>query len=134
MKPAIQKTAIVKNSQIGDNTKIWEFANIYECKIGFNCNIGSYVEIQSNATIGSNVTISSHSFICSLVHIEDDVFIGHGVMTINDINPPSYKKTGNKNQYSPFWGAYGSNGYGRYGTENGPTSGVGGCIIILELG
>ena len=99
MKPAIQKTAIVKNSQIGDNTKIWEFANIYECKIGFNCNIGSYVEIQSNATIGSNVTISSHSFICSLVHIEDDVFIGHGVMTINDINPPSYKKTGNKNQW-----------------------------------
>ena len=43
-------------------------------------------------------------------------------------------KSNNKNQYSPFWGAYGSNGYGRYGTENGPTSGVGGCIIILELG
>ena len=99
MKPSIQKTAIVKNAQIGDDTKIWEFANIYECKIGFNCNIGSYVEIQSNATIGSNVTISSHSFICSLVHIEDDVFIGHGVMTINDINPPSYKKTGKKNQW-----------------------------------
>ena len=43
-------------------------------------------------------------------------------------------RTNNKNQYSPFWGAYGSNGYGRYGTTEGPTSGVGGCIIILELG
>ena len=99
MKKFISKTAIVKDSNIGDGTKIWEFANIYGCQIGINCNIGSYVEIQSNVTIGSNVTISSHSFICSLVNIEEDVFIGHGVMTINDIKPPSFKKTGNKNQW-----------------------------------
>ena len=91
-----RSTAIIKNSQIGDGTKIWEFANLYGCKIGNNCNIGSYVEIQSDAIIGSNVTVSSHSFICSLVSVEDDVFIGHGVMTINDLKPPSFKRTGGK--------------------------------------
>ena len=65
-------------------------------EIGRNCNIGSFVEIQDNAKIGNNVTISSHSFICSLVKVQDDVFIGHGIVTINDINPPSFKRTGSK--------------------------------------
>jgi len=95
----ICKTAIVKESSIGDNTNIWEFVNIYNAIIGRSSNIGSYVEIQSHADIGNNVTISSHSFICSLVKVEDDVFIGHGVMTINDINPPSFKRTGKKNEW-----------------------------------
>jgi len=94
----ISKTAIVKDSEIGENTDIYEFANVYGAIIGDNCKIGSYVEVQNNVRIGNNVTISSHSFICSLVEIEDDVFIGHGVMTINDIHPPSFLKTGsNKN-------------------------------------
>lgn len=92
----ISKTAIVKDSEIGDNTNIYEFANVYGCKIGDNCKIGSYVEVQNNVRIGNNVTISSHSFICYLVIIEDDVFIAHGVMTINDIYPPSFRKTGSK--------------------------------------
>ena len=96
MKNFISDTAIVKNSNIGKDTKIWEFANIYGCKIGKNCNIGSYVEITDDVSIGDNVTVSSHSFICSLVKIENDVFIGHGVMTINDLHPPSYKRTGTK--------------------------------------
>ena len=89
-------SAIIKNSDVGKRSKIWEFANIYDCIIGENCNIGSFVEIQGNVIIGNNVTISSHSFICSMVKIEDDVFIGHGVMTINDIKPPSFKRTGSK--------------------------------------
>ena len=92
----ISKTAIIKESRIGKGTNIWEFANIYGCKIGNNCNIGSYVELQSDVTIGNNVIISSHSFICSLVTIEDDVFIGHGVMTTNDLHPPSFRRTGSK--------------------------------------
>jgi len=96
MNTMISKTAIVNDSKIGDKTKIWEYANVYGCDIGKNCNIGSYVEIQSSVRIGNNVTISSHSFICSLVIIEDDVFVGHGVMTINDIYPPSFKRTGSK--------------------------------------
>jgi acetyltransferase-like isoleucine patch superfamily enzyme len=99
MNPSIQKTANVKNSQIGEGTKIWEFANIYGCEIGENCNIGSYVEIQSEVKVGNDVTISSHSFVCSLVSIEDDVFIGHGVMTINDVKPPSFKRTGSNEHW-----------------------------------
>ena len=93
------KTAIIKNSNIGKGTQIWEFANIYGCEIGKDCNIGSYVEIQNNVKIGNNVTISSHSFICSLVTIENDVFVGHGVMTINDVHPPSFKRTGSKENW-----------------------------------
>ena len=95
----ISKTAIIKNSNIGNGTKIWNYANLYGCDIGSDTTVGAYVEIQNNAKIGNNVIISSHSFICSLVTIEDNVFIGHGVMTINDINPPSFKRTGSK----AFW-------------------------------
>lgn len=90
----ISKTAILKDAKIGKGTKIWHYANLYSCEVGENCTIGSYVEVQNDVKIGDNVTISSHSFICSLVSIEDDVFIGHGVKTINDINPPSKKRTG----------------------------------------
>ena len=91
--------SIIKNCKIGENTKIWNFVNMYNCEVGESCNIGSYVEIQGDVKIGNNVTISSHSFICSLVTIEDDVFIGHGVMTINDLNPPSKKRTGTNNEW-----------------------------------
>ena len=86
----IAKTAIVKNVKVGEGTKIWEFANVYGCEIGKNCMIGSYVEIQPDVKIGNNVKVQSHSFLCSLVTVEDDVFIAHGVMTINDIHPPSH--------------------------------------------
>lgn len=92
----ISGRAIVKNSKIGKDTDIWEYANIYGCEIGDKCNIGSYVEIQKDVVIGNNVIISSHSFICSLVVVEDDVFIGHGVVTINDVYPPSCRRTGNR--------------------------------------
>ena len=92
-------TAIVNNASIGSETKIWHYANIYGCTIGKNCTIGSYTEVQNNVQIGNNVTISSHSFICSLVQIEDDVFIGHGVMTINDLHPPSFRRTGSKEHW-----------------------------------
>ncbi len=92
----ISDTAIVKDSQIGEETKIWEFANVYGATIGNHSTIGSYVEVQNNVTIGDHVTISSHSFICSLVTVGNDVFIGHGVMTINDLHPPSFRRTGSK--------------------------------------
>jgi len=85
----IAETAIVKNSKIGKGTKIWNFANVYGCEIGENCMIGSYVEVQNDVKLGNNVRVQSHSFLCSLVTIEDNVFIGHGVMTINDVHPPS---------------------------------------------
>lgn len=87
-------TAIVKDAVIGAGTKIWAFANVYGCTIGQNCSVGAYVEIQSNVNIGDNVIVSSHSFLCSLVTIGNNVFIGHGVMTINDLYPPSRRRTG----------------------------------------
>tara|TARA_B100000959_G_C14717138_1_gene515339 strand:+ start:237 stop:692 length:456 start_codon:yes stop_codon:yes gene_type:complete len=95
----ISNTAIVKDTQIGSGTKVWEFANVYGAKIGNDTMIGSYVEIQNNVTIGNNVTVSSHTFICSLVTVDDNVFIGHGVMTINDLHPPSFCRTGSTDQW-----------------------------------
>ena len=89
-------TAIVNNASIGKGTKIWHYANVYGCSMGENCTIGAYTEVQNDVHIGNNVTITSHSFICSLVRIEDDVFISHGVMTINDLHPPSFRRTGSK--------------------------------------
>ncbi|MAV65158.1 MAG: N-acetyltransferase [Pelagibacteraceae bacterium TMED124] len=88
--------SIVINSDVGEGTQIWHFCNIYGSKIGSNVKIGSYVEIQNETKIGDNSIISSHSFICSLVDIGKDVFIGHSVMTVNDVNPPSFKRTGSK--------------------------------------
>ena len=84
-----EETALIKECRIGKNTRIWNYANIYGCQIGENCMIGSFVEIQDKVRIGNNVRIQSHSFVCSLVTIEDDVFVGHGVMFINDTKPPS---------------------------------------------
>lgn len=79
----------IRDCKIGKFTKIWDFVNLYECEIGDNCMIGNFVEIQKGAKIGNDCRIQSHSFICDLVTIEDNVFIGHGVMFINDKYPPS---------------------------------------------
>jgi len=95
------ENSIIKNCKVGKDTKIWNFVNMYGCEVGDNCNIGSYVEIQSDVKIGNNVIVSSHSFLCSLVTIEDNVFIGHGVMTINDLNPPSNRRTGTNDKWKP---------------------------------
>ncbi len=64
-----------------------ELVNLYGCEIGAGTKIGAFVEIQKNAVIGAQCKISSHSFICEGVSIEDEVFIGHGVIFINDRNP-----------------------------------------------
>ncbi|MBW2990858.1 N-acetyltransferase [Candidatus Woesearchaeota archaeon] len=85
----VGKCSIVKDCKIGKNTKIWHFVNMYGCKVGDECMIGSFVEIQNDVKLGNNVKVQTHSFLCSLVTVEDDVFIAHGVMTINDVNPPS---------------------------------------------
>jgi UDP-2-acetamido-3-amino-2,3-dideoxy-glucuronate N-acetyltransferase len=64
-----------------------DLVNLYGCSIGEGTRIGTFVEIQKNASIGRRAKISSHTFICEGVRIEDGVFIGHGVMFINDIYP-----------------------------------------------
>jgi len=84
MKPIILKSGI-KNVHFGLNVKIVEPVNIYGCSIKDNCFVGPFVEIQKDVTIGQRTKIQSHTFICELVNIGDDCFIGHGVMFINDL-------------------------------------------------
>ena len=64
-----------------------DLVNLYGCEVGDDTRIGAFVEIQKNSTIGALCKISSHTFVCEGVHIEDEVFIGHGVMFINDLYP-----------------------------------------------
>jgi acetyltransferase-like isoleucine patch superfamily enzyme len=73
--------------KLGLNVKIYAFVNLYGCEIGDESRIGTFVEIQKGAKIGKRVKVSSHTFICEGVTIEDEVFIGHGVMFINDKYP-----------------------------------------------
>jgi len=71
-----------------------ELVNLYGCKIGPDTRIGAFVEIQKGASVGARCKISSHSFICEGVGIEDGVFVGHGVMFINDIYPRAVSAEG----------------------------------------
>jgi UDP-2-acetamido-3-amino-2,3-dideoxy-glucuronate N-acetyltransferase len=71
-----------------------DLVNLYGCRIGKGSKIVAFVEIQKNATIGKNCKISSHSFICEGVEIEDEVFIGHGVIFTNDLYPRATTKAG----------------------------------------
>jgi acetyltransferase-like isoleucine patch superfamily enzyme len=75
--------------KLGTGTKIFqpELVNLYGCSIGDDTKIGAFVEIQKNAVIGRRCKISSHTFICEGVTIEDEVFVGHGVMFTNDLFP-----------------------------------------------
>jgi len=72
---------------LGKDVSIHCFVNLYGCEIGDETRVGAFVEIQKNATVGARCKISSHTFICEGVTIEDDVFVGHGVMFINDMDP-----------------------------------------------
>jgi acetyltransferase-like isoleucine patch superfamily enzyme len=75
----------IKDVSFGTNVKVVEPVNLYGCKIGDESFIGPFTEIQQNVVIGKRTRIQSHSFICELVSIGDDCFIGHGVMFINDL-------------------------------------------------
>ena len=85
---------IAPNVQLGRNVRIRGFVNLYGCTIGDDSRVGSFVEIQKNAAVGARCKISSHSFICEGVVIEDEVFIGHGVMFTNDLYPRATTTTG----------------------------------------
>jgi acetyltransferase-like isoleucine patch superfamily enzyme len=80
---------IAPDVKLGRDVKIYAFVNLYGCEIGDESRVGTFVEIQKGARIGNRVKISSHSFVCEGVTIEDEVFIGHGVMFINDKYPRS---------------------------------------------
>jgi len=78
---------IAPDVKLGQGVKLAKFINLYGCEVGDHTKIGAFVEIQKNARVGKNCKISSHTFICEGVTVEDDVFIGHGVMFINDRFP-----------------------------------------------
>ena len=80
---------VAESVQLGENVRIFHpsLVNLYGCTIGNESKIGAFVEVQKNALIGARCKISSHTFICEGVTIEDEVFVGHGVMFTNDLFP-----------------------------------------------
>ena len=78
---------IAPDVKLGSGVKLAKFINLYGCTIGDETKIGAFVEIQKNAHVGKRCKISSHTFICEGVTIEDNVFVGHGVVFINDSYP-----------------------------------------------
>jgi acetyltransferase-like isoleucine patch superfamily enzyme len=89
-KPTIIQSEI-RDVQFGENVTVVQPVNLYGCRLGDNCFVGPFTEIQKGVSIGNNTRIQSHSFICELVTIGANCFIGHGVMFINDLmqNGPS---------------------------------------------
>ena len=94
----ILKSQIVKIKK-GKNLKVVNPTNIYGAQFGNNCFVGPFTEIQKNVKIGDNTKIQSHSFICELVNIGKNCFIGHGVVFINDVFKDSKPANGNKSKW-----------------------------------
>ena len=86
----------IKNVKFGKNVKVIKPVNLYGCHIFDDCFVGPFTEIQKNVKIGDNTKIQSHSFICELVEIGNNCFIGHGVMFINDKFKFGKPASGNK--------------------------------------
>lgn len=82
--PKLKQVGIV-NVQFGDNVVVVEPSNIYGCTIGDDVFIGPFVEIQKDVVVGARTKIQSHTFVCELVTLGEDCFVGHGVMFINDL-------------------------------------------------
>ncbi|HXB60750.1 MAG TPA: acyltransferase [Candidatus Acidoferrales bacterium] len=93
--PGQSPRQIAADVRLGKNVRIYDFTNLYGCEIGDDVKIGTFVEIQKGAKIGSRCKISSHTFICEGVTLEDEVFVGHNVVFINDRHP---RATNNKGQ------------------------------------
>lgn len=96
---SVQST--IREVIFGKNVTIVEPCNLYECTIGNDCFIGPFVEIQKGVLIGDRSKVQSHSFICSMVSIGADCFIGHGVMFINDIFQEGKPAGGDQTKWQP---------------------------------
>jgi acetyltransferase-like isoleucine patch superfamily enzyme len=86
---------IADNVKLGKGVRIFAFTNLYGCELGDDVKVGTFVEIQKGSKIGNRCKISSHSFLCEGVTLEDEVFIGHGVMFTNDLLPRATSGDGN---------------------------------------
>jgi UDP-2-acetamido-3-amino-2,3-dideoxy-glucuronate N-acetyltransferase len=87
-------TVVADNVELGAGARIGRFVNLYGCSIGDNTVVGAFVEVQRGARVGRNCKIESHSFVCEGVTIEDNVFVGHGVIFINDKYPRATRGDG----------------------------------------
>ena len=85
---------LIDDVEFGTNVVVHSFTNLYGCRIGDNTRIGTFIEIQRGATVGANCKIQSHTFICEGVDIEDEVFVGHGVLFINAKYPRATDEAG----------------------------------------
>jgi UDP-2-acetamido-3-amino-2,3-dideoxy-glucuronate N-acetyltransferase len=85
---------IAPDVELGEGVRIFSFVNLYGCRIGDGTQVGAFVEIQRGAAIGARCKVSGHTFICEGVTIEDECFIGHGVMFINDRRPMAVNPDG----------------------------------------
>ena len=85
---------LIEDVEFGDGVIVYSFTNLYGCRIGAGTRIGPFVEIQRGAVVGGNCKIQSHTFICDGVKIEDEVFVGHGVLFVNDKTPRATTETG----------------------------------------
>ena len=97
--PILFNSQIRDDVQFGSNVKIVQPVNLYGCELGNDCFIGPFVEIQKDVKIGQRTKIQSHSFVCELVTIGDDCFIGHGVMFINDLFDGGGPARGDKSKW-----------------------------------
>ena len=85
---------LIADVAFGDGVVVQAFTNLYGCEIGDETRIGTFVEIQRGASIGARCKIQSHTFICDGVAIGDEVFVGHGVVFINDLHPRAAAESG----------------------------------------
>ena len=85
---------LFRDVEFGEDVRVQSFTNLYGCRIGDGTRIGPFVEVQAGASIGRNCKIQSHSFVCDGVEIGDGVFVGHGVMFINDKHPRATRADG----------------------------------------
>ena len=85
---------LIHEVDFGDGVVVHPFTNLYGCRIGAKTRIGPFVEIQRGVVVGENCKIQSHTFVCNGVTIEDEVFVGHGVMFINDKYPRATNDAG----------------------------------------
>jgi len=84
----------IDDVEFGDGVIVRSFANLYGCRIGAGTTIGTFVEIQRGVVVGARCKIQSHSFLCEGVELEDEVFVGHGVLFVNDRYPAATAATG----------------------------------------
>ena len=85
---------LIDEVEFGDGVEVQSFTNLYGCRIGDESRIGPFVEIQRGAVVGARCKVSSHAFVCEGVELEDEVFVGHGAVFINDRRPRATREDG----------------------------------------